>query len=153
MDLSFRWFLSSLSTFVFFIPPDAPPSALLIVFIPSDHALSLTSFFPQCQTTFKVVTLVPNLFMSTIECLWRVHTEALLTCLRKFNLILPSTPDHQQLRYESRCEDCAQISQFWNERFAAHTGRADVLCSCRYRSCCWIKCHSRGRSESDRTLY
>ena len=61
MDLSFRWFLSSLSTFVFFIPPDAPPSALLIVFIPSDHALSLTSFFPQCQTTFKVVTLVPNL--------------------------------------------------------------------------------------------
>ena len=61
MDLSFRWFLSSLSTFVFFISPDAPPSALLIVFIPSDHALSLTSFFPQCQTTFKVVTLVPNL--------------------------------------------------------------------------------------------
>ena len=61
MDLSFRWFLSSLSTFVFYISPDAPPSALLIVFIPSDHALSLTSFFPQCQTTFKVVTLVPNL--------------------------------------------------------------------------------------------
>ena len=61
LDLSFRWFLSSLSTFVFFISPDAPPSALLIVFIPSDHALSLTSFFPQCQTTFKVVTLVPNL--------------------------------------------------------------------------------------------
>ena len=36
-------------------------SALLIVFIPSDHALSLTSFFPQRQTTLKVVTLVPNL--------------------------------------------------------------------------------------------
>ena len=61
LELFFRWFLSSLSTFVFFISPDAPPSALLIVFIPSDHALSLTSFFPQCQTTFKVVTLVPNL--------------------------------------------------------------------------------------------
>ena len=36
-------------------------SALLIVFIPSDHALSSTSFFPQRQTTLKVVTLVPNL--------------------------------------------------------------------------------------------
>ena len=57
-------------------------SALLIVFIPSDHALSLTYSSLNARPPLRWSHWYPICLMSTIECVWRIHTEDLLTCLR-----------------------------------------------------------------------